>query len=265
MVTTFRVRLTLTVLLVAAAAMLLTGLLNVYKFESALAQISESRVTYILRNLHSVLSTRLTLGLPVSDVPGLRDALSDIAEQDPQIMAIEIFDPSGQVLISTDTSFEGDLVSEAWLRAAAIFATYHGDETGSVWTVRDGPLSTVGMPLRNGLGQIVGAIALTFQRAEQAGLLQTYRWTLLRETAVLTAMTCLLAGLVVFGGLRPLVATLNNMRERLAALNQPSKTDQTASTTDQTAGYNTVESHVGATLGHLEQTARSIRRLDWEE
>lgn len=220
MASTFRVRLTLTVLLVASAAMLLTGLLNYYKFETALTQISESRVTYVLRNLNGVLTAGLTLGLPVSDLPGLRETLSGITEQDNQIVSIEIFDPTGQVLISTDTSFEGDLVSETWLKAAEVHASFHGDETGSVWTAHEGPLNTVGLPLRNGLGQIVGALALTFQLTEQAGLLHQYRQTLLEDTALLTSLTCLVAGLIVFGGLRPLVTNLSAMRRRLTALLQ---------------------------------------------
>ncbi len=266
----YRLRLILVVVCVAALAMLGTDRLVTRHFESALQEVNQSRFRFELDTLHAVLGRRMALGLPVSDDSSLRSRLSEVAEQTPEIIAIEIFDIEGIVMLSTDTSFEGDLVSLAWLDM--VDRVRGSVATEEVWIVREGFVNTIGRPFRNSVGETVGSIVLTYRLDGKRTTLDGYRWTLVQDAGILLTVTLFLAGLVVFVALQPLAGSLAGMGERLkrlTATDRPTPNDGASDTpagqTVRDVAFLATETAIIRALDRIGETAEQLRRMDRDE
>lgn len=185
-------------------AVALTATLNFYKYDSTLAELLRSRFTFLLRDMRNTLETGMNLGLPLKGLDNVPELISGNAARNPEILSIEVFDPSGTVLFSTDSSFVGDLVAETWLDR------WHKSPE-PIWNVQEHDADTLGITLQNSLGQTAGSIALRYNRRLEDGLLYGMALRLAGVSLVVVASATALIGLGSYLLLRP-------MRHQLLAM-----------------------------------------------
>ena len=136
----------------------MTGILSIYKFERTLANLLTSRFLFVVNDIRQKIETQMDLGLPLVDLQGVSGELDTYLNLDEQILSIEVFDETGNVLFSTDTSFVGDLVSENWL------VLWRTNRAREMWSALETDAGVVGVPLHNNLSQNVGSLALRYSR-----------------------------------------------------------------------------------------------------
>ena len=151
-------RIVATMAAICVFAVALTATLNFYKYDSTLSDLLRSRFTFLLRDMRNTLETGIDLGLPLRGLDNVPELIGGNAARNPDILSIEVFDPGGTVLFSTDTSFVGDLVAATWLDR------WH-KSTQPIWSTRERDADTLGITLQNSLGQTAGAIALRYDRS----------------------------------------------------------------------------------------------------
>ncbi len=135
-----------------------TGLLSLHTFERTLGEFLSTRFEFVVGDIRQRIETQLDLGLELASTENIPESMLAYVRNDEQIYTIEVFDASGTVIHSTDTSFEGDLVTEEWIRA-----WQEADEDG-VWALLQRDAGVVGVELRNSFNQNVGSVALRYSR-----------------------------------------------------------------------------------------------------
>lgn len=154
----FAYRIALVLALTAVAGTTLTSVLSLHKFERILADLLTSRFEFVVNDFRHRIETQMDLGLPLANLVNTSDELDELLSQDGQILSVEVFDETGNVLFSTDPSFVGDLVSEDWMFA---WQVSRGKKT---WSMLETDAGVVGVGLQNNLNQDVGSIALRYSR-----------------------------------------------------------------------------------------------------
>lgn len=178
-------------------AVALTATLNYYKYDSTLSDLLRSRFTFLLRDMRNTLETGMDLGLPLRELDNVPELIGRNAARNPEVLSIEIFDPSGTVLFSTDSSFVGDLVATSWLDRWQ-------KSTDPIWSTRERDADTLGITLQNNLGQTAGAIALRYDRRLEDSLLDRMALQLAGIGVIVVALATFLVGLASYLLLRPM-------------------------------------------------------------
>lgn len=250
------IRITLVLTVILAVGVAATTLLSVYKFESALASLQNSRMTFIVSDARNQIQTRMDLGLSLADLEGMDALLQRYVAEDPQILSIEVFNTEGTVLFTTDSSQVGDLVTEEWVQS------WEDSVNEGIWQRLDRDASVVGVPLRNNLGQDVGSIALRSSRefldasvANQAG----------RLLIAGLFVVIIVAPLCAFGAAFLLRGPIRSLRDLADGLDQLAE-DHSAPPPARTSGE--LSSFVATAISAHEAINRAtaeIRRLDEEE
>jgi len=190
-------RIVATMAAICVFAVALTATLNFYKYDSTLSDMLRSRFTFLLRDMRNTLETGMNLGLPLRGLDNVPELIGGNAARNPDILSIEVFDPSGTVLFSTDTSFVGDLVAATWLDC------WH-KSTQPIWSTRERDADTLGITLQNSLGQTAGAIALRYDRKLENDLLYRMGLQLAGVSLVVVAAATAMVGLGSWLILRPM-------------------------------------------------------------
>ena len=247
-------RVVLTMGAICVFAVALTATLNFYKYDSTLSDLLRSRFTFLLRDMRHTLETGMDLGLPLRELDNVPELIGGNAARNPEVLSIEIFDPSGTVLFSTDSSFVGDLVATSWLDRWQ-------KSTEPLWSTREHDADTLGITLQNNLGQTVGAIALRYDRRLEDGLLYRMGLQLAGVGVVVVAVATFLVGLGSYLLLRPMRKQLLLMRvgtERLLAADSAAGTLPGAPDLTYAKFAGTATDAARA----LEEAAAEIHRLD---
>lgn len=253
-----RIAMVLAVILVASIAT--TTLLSVHKYERTLADFLNSRLTFVVSDARARIQTQMDLGLPLTDLQGVSEALQEYLEVDSQILSIEVFDEFGAVLFSTDPSLIGDLVAENWVNA------WRSSLGRNSWFELEQDAGVVGVPLRNNLSQEVGSLALRYSRefldrsvADQAS----------RLSFISVAVVLGIAPLCVLGAILLLRRPTRALTSLGVALGDLSSRRGDATTIQavraESSGF---DGFVAAALeahDKMDGASREIRRLDEEE
>lgn len=136
----------------------ITGILSVQAFNRTLAEFLSTRFEFVVTNLRQRIETKMDLGLALANIENIPEMMGGYLQDDPQIFTIEVFDTTGTVLYSTDTSFEGDLVVEQWLQA------WQATSEDGIWNLFERDAGVVGAVLRDNFNQEVGSLALRYSR-----------------------------------------------------------------------------------------------------
>lgn len=252
-----RISFVLAIVLVAGAVM--TGVLNVYKFERTLANLLTSRFLFVVNDIRQKIETQMDLGLPLIDLQNVSEELHAYLLIDQQIMSIEVFDETGNVLFSTDPSFVGDLVSENWI------LLWRANRGNVMWSTLESDAGVVGIPLRNNLNQDVGSLALRYSRTFlDRSVTEQIEKLLLLGLAVVFAMI-----LLTFIGCTILLRrSIEDLRNMGTAMNDITKREKDSVAIQEAQSRHPefakfTESALSA-HGALDQATIEIRRLDEE-
>ncbi|MFY8106933.1 MAG: hypothetical protein ACOVKO_08440 [Elstera sp.] len=144
--------------LVFGAALILTALLNYFKFEKAVTNVIASRFVVTVNGLQGDVENAMNLGLSLAELRDLQQLIEREERSDDQILAIEIADTSGTILFSTDKSRIDTPLPEDWLRTMT-------RSEGGIWqeTLKGNPV--LGATLRNTFGQVAGGVMLSYAKS----------------------------------------------------------------------------------------------------
>lgn len=184
------------------ALVLLGGLalawLMLLQLQRAEAQdLRTARLEITLQEVRERLEVDLALGFDLGDSGRAQELLEDTLGRDPSLLAVEVFEPGGISLFSTDRGSIGERVPLAWLDA---IAQRRGLDTATQaqapWRA-GGAEPALGLPVRGPFGEVVGHVSLTPKPLPPPDAAEFLRFGLLLLVAV-----ALLTGLRVAASLR---------------------------------------------------------------
>jgi hypothetical protein len=94
------------------------GILNYFKYKSTIGGIVKSRVLVIGRSIENSVQASLSLGMQFTELTTLPALMEREKAADRLIRGIDVFDDTGQVIYSTESSRVGQRVLRGWTEAA---------------------------------------------------------------------------------------------------------------------------------------------------
>lgn len=154
---TIRIRFILVALAVGFFAIGMSAFLNFFKYKSTFGQIVKERVLVVGRGVENAVQASLNVGLQFSELSMLPPLMQREKATDKLIRGMDVFDPSGQVIYSTDPERVKREVPLGWMRAAERSKT-------TEWTAEEGDEYIAGLSLKNSFDLTVGYLALRYSR-----------------------------------------------------------------------------------------------------
>jgi uncharacterized protein GlcG (DUF336 family) len=165
--------------------------LNYTKFQKVFTVFYQSRIDYVIKDMKQAVEFSLNMGLPLSDLKNIQDLIDRVGTEDKQIIAIQVVDPSGNVLFTTQKDAAGDqTVPEAWLTKTR--------STSEIWTIHDADAMVIGGPLLNAIDQVSGSLVLTYSRFYYDGLLKEMLWDMAKMGVLIFVGGSVLALVLAF-------------------------------------------------------------------
>lgn len=143
--------------LVTGFAVGMAGLLNYFKYRAVADRIVAERLTFTGKQIEHSIQSSLALGLQFSELGTLPATLQRLRATDDLILGIDIFDPEGRPLYSTDQLRAKQPVPARWLGEAK-------DAGTDVWVVRDDRDAAVGMAIQNQFSLTLGHVAMRYSQ-----------------------------------------------------------------------------------------------------
>lgn len=244
------------ILSVALLAVALIGTLNYAYVTRTYLDLASERFSFVLYDLKGTIEN-LGLGVELADLRLLQDILEREKVRDDQILSIEVFDPAGMTLFSTDRGSIGDAVPEEWLRARGQTAA------GATWRVVEHEAIVMGVPIVNDFDLVIGQVALSYSLgyyesriADIASRLGT------RYAAVLILLVPLLT-IAAFLALRGTRRAFARMEQLLIAMRDPAA-DPAVAANDATLQpvFRRMAGRTAEALGDIRRATRDVQRLD---
>lgn len=241
-----RLRIKLGLMLLAGVAVSLA--LVVYAaldtFDRELQTVKASHFGFTVDEIAHAITVRTDLGLRLETIPEIAALLDRTQAADPDIDRLLVFGSDGRVVFSTDQTDLGTAVET-------------GGRTGR-WIEADERAVTVGSPLINNFGKIVGGVLLESEVRHSAPLRERAAITVFGIAAGVFAVCLLLVSLFARWVLRPVLDLLTRSDASLLAMaeRQPVNLDSAPSSL---VGFH--ETAAGM-LTAMDNDAHEIDRLD---
>lgn len=158
---TIRVRFITVALVVSFFAIGMAAFLNYFKYKSTISNIVRSRVLLVSQGIENSVQASLGLGMQFAELSQLPQLLQREKSADRVIRGIDVFDPTGQILYSSDRDRIGLKALDPWLEAA------HRSKTAEWWS-EEGDEYIAGVAIRNAFNLTVGYLGLRYSRDEVA-------------------------------------------------------------------------------------------------
>lgn len=170
--------------------------------------LREHRYASVAMSLASAFEVSLDLGVPLEAQRNLLDDMRFEIERDPTIVSIDVFDPTGRLVFTTDRGGVGDRVPAAWVAQLA-------DAGRPGWTVADGSGRVTGASIINNFNKAAGAVALRHDAGAGGSLMSSQVVT--GALAASAALSLLTLALLLRGAFRPLEDELTLLADSLDA------------------------------------------------
>jgi hypothetical protein len=144
-------------MLVLLVVMGLLFMMSYFKFQTTLTTLIQNRLTVVGITISDSIHSAVDLGLALREVR-TADTLIDRAKlSDPGIESIEIYDPSGRILYSTQEGKANGTVPDEFLQVQK-------GADGRTWGLDTGNVFVSGVALVNSFGQPIGGVVLTYSK-----------------------------------------------------------------------------------------------------
>lgn len=165
--------------------------LNYTKFQKVFSVFYQSRIDYVIKDMKQAVEFSLGMGLPLSNLKNIQDLIDRVRKEDKQIIAIQVIDPSGDVLFTTQKGAAGDkTVPEAWMTKTK--------STSDIWTIHDAEAMVIGVALLNAIDQVSGSMVLKYSRSYYDGLLKEMLWDMAKIGVLILVGGTILALVLAF-------------------------------------------------------------------
>jgi hypothetical protein len=158
---TIRFRFICVALVVSFFAVGMAAFLNYFKYKSTIGGIAKTRALLVGRGIENSVQASLQIGMQFAELSQLNQLMQRERTSDRLVRGIDVFDPTGQILYSTEASRVGDRVPARW--------TVIGDRStpkNNEWSLEGEQEYVAGIALRNSFNLMVGHIALRYSRDE---------------------------------------------------------------------------------------------------
>lgn len=220
-----------TCILALVLGLLLT--MNYFKYGNILTDVTTSRLEVINKNLGFSLSRATNLGLALNELQFADTLLKRAKESDPAIREIQVFDINGKVLFSTGERTAEGRVDE---RIVGLLKPARGQDT-TEWVAHTNEQFVAGISLYNSFDRAIGGIVLRYDRAGYNTLVGEVLEKLMVVTAVLLAISALVALIGISFGFRELRHTYASMQAALAIVRAPGSHVADATEDQETADF----------------------------
>lgn len=146
-------------------------------------QIELARVSHLLGTVKGTAESSLSIGLALDQISLLQSRIEREKASDPSILAIDVFNPAGRAVYSTDLSVIGETVASDWSKRLA---------APGIWRTTERGETVFGTHFENDLG-LAGGIAVTVSDQSQENRMQTLGIDILVRTFVLSCAAAALA------------------------------------------------------------------------
>jgi len=227
---TFKTGLTLVAILVFAV--LVTGLLNYYKYQSTLSELIHSRLVVVGLDLKQSIEGSVGLGIPLNQMQNIQEIIDRTKNEDDQVLSVEVFETianGGTKLFHTNKEDVGKPVPQSWLAVS-------GNVEEAVWSVDTKDATVTGFSLVNNFNTVIGAVVLRYSRSYQQAKTEMMFKKLARAGAVVLGAAAILAFGGVFLMFRRISSSFTRMTNSLNALiarEAPTLTEETAATEEE--------------------------------
>ena len=239
-----RIKLGLALLAGVAISLALVVYAALDTFDRELQTVKTSHFGFTVDEIAHAITVRTDLGLRLETIPEIAVILDRTQAADPDIDRLLVFGADGRVVFSTDQT---DLGTTVEVR----------DRAGR-WTETDERAVTVGSPLINNFGKVVGGVLLESEVRHSAPLRERAAITVFGIAAGILAACLLLVSLFVSWVLRPVLDMLRQSDASLLAMAEGQPADLEGAPPS-LAGFHEAATGV---LAELDSDAREIDRLD---
>ena len=239
-----RIKLGLALLVGVALSLALVVHAALDTFDRELRTVKTSHFGFTVDEIAHAITVRTDLGLRLETIPEIAAMLDRTQAADPDIDRRLVFGADGRVVFSTAQTDLGTTVET-------------GDRSGR-WIEADERAVTVGSPLINNFGKVVGGVLLESEVRHSAPLLERATISVLGIAAIVFAGCLLLVALFARWVLRPVLDTLRRSDASLLAMAE-GQAAELDGTPPSLAGFQ--EAATGM-LAAMDADAREIDRLD---
>ena len=180
---TFVSRLALLLAASVVTAVVATAVIAFGASERVSQEIERARVAHLLSAVKQNAEASLSIGLALDQISTLQNRIEREKAGDPSILAIEVFNPSGRAVYSTDVSVTGETVSADWVRRLSTPGTWQAVERGE---------TVFGSHFENDLG-VAGGIAVTVSDESHLNRIDRLAVDLILRAAPLALIAALVA------------------------------------------------------------------------
>lgn len=166
------------VVVVIAAAVLAFG-----ASERVGTEIERARVSHLLGTVKGTAEANLSIGLALDQISLLQGRIEREKASDPSILAIDVFNPAGREIYSTDLGVIGEAVSPSWVSMLS---------DPGIWRTVERGEAVFGTHFENDLG-LAGGIAVTVSDQAQDNRMRSLSVDLLVRVLTLCGVAALVA------------------------------------------------------------------------
>lgn len=203
-----------TCILAMVLGLLLT--MNYFKYGNILTEVTTSRLAVINKNIEFSLTRATNLGLTLEELEFADTMLKRAKESDPAIREIQVFDNTGKILFSTRGDGADSRVEES---VVGLLKPLRQDDTAE-WAAHTDEQFVAGVTLYNSFDRSIGGVVLRYDRSSYHALVGDILEKLVVTTAVLLAISGLVALLGISFGFRELRHTYSAMQVALAKVRE---------------------------------------------
>ncbi|MEW5422385.1 hypothetical protein [Amorphus sp. 3PC139-8] len=236
----------------AAVALFLLVIAMTRVLERGEVALTEARIGFVLSDLDQTIERNLSLGLPLSELQPIERILERAVASNEEVLALEVLNPAGVAIYSTDRGAVGEPIPLEWQNAI------DNREGGRPWRVFYMSTLVVGTEIRNDFNQTAGWLVLILDPR----VLPT-PGVRLPETLV-QSLPYVMAGLLATLVLSVLIGIFVARRFERIAADFANGGDRGAKTEPATLGLGPARTTTASALARIDTAVETLRRIDSE-
>ncbi len=209
-----------TVLVIAMVSSLLL-MMNYFKFQNILSNVTSSRLAVVNQTLEDSISNAVNLGLALDEIQISQSIIDRAKKSDKDIQSIDVFDANGQVLFSTRDGGNKTKIAAGVLEK--LIKIKPANNVTNEWNNTTDEAFVLGVTLYNSFDRAIGGIVLNYDKSQYNGQVAAMLKELLTATGFILFGAAILAFIGIGFGFRQLRrsyaamdAALSNVRDGTA-------------------------------------------------
>tara|TARA_B100000530_G_C15862191_1_gene449783 strand:+ start:287 stop:1063 length:777 start_codon:yes stop_codon:yes gene_type:complete len=189
-------KLTAYTVFVIAMVLSLLLMMNYFKFQNILSDVTTSRLAVINKNLEDSINNAVNLGLALEEIQ-VGQLINRAKKNDKEIESIDVFDANGMVIFSTTFTFKG-IKTQVPPKILNKVVKIKEPNVSNDWSSNNNKYFVVGVTIYNSFDRAIGGIVLKYDKTQYKAEVAS----MLKELLISTGLTLFGAALIAFVGIR---------------------------------------------------------------